>query len=70
VNRLSSCRDTERRTVRQAICMSLTTEAFPPLFEPQLTRISNLALGFEGYEEAQIASGIVFYRQGWWCRVR
>ena len=50
--------------------MSLTTEALPPLFESQLTGISTLALGLEGYEEAHAAGGIVFYRQGWWCRVR
>ena len=58
------------RSVRQAICMALTTEALPPLFEPQLTGISTLALGLEGFEEARTASGVVFYRQGWWCRVR
>jgi len=34
------------RSVRQAICMALTTEALPPLIEPQLTGISPLALGF------------------------
>jgi hypothetical protein len=42
----------------------------PPLIEPQLTGISPLALGLEGYEEAQTPEGIVFYRQGWWCRMR
>jgi hypothetical protein len=57
------------RSVRRAICMALTTGALPPLFEPQLTGISTLALGLEGYEETQTAGGIVFYRQGWWCRV-
>ena len=41
-----------------------------PLIEPQLTGISPLALGLEGYEEARIPGGIVFYRQGWWCRVQ
>ena len=50
--------------------MSLTTEALPALFEPQLTGISTLALGLEGYEEVLTANGIVFYRQGWWCRVK
>jgi hypothetical protein len=34
----------------------------PPLIAPQLTGISPLALGLEGYEEAQTAEGIVFYR--------
>ena len=58
------------RSVRQAILMALTTEALPPLFEPQLTGISTLALGLEGYEEVKTAGGIVYYRQGWWCRVR
>jgi len=41
-----------------------------PLMEPQLTGISPLALGPEGYEEAQTPQEIVFYRQGWWCRMR
>jgi len=58
------------RSVRQAICMSLTTGALPPLFEPQLVGISTLALGLEGYEEVKNADGIVYYRQGWWCRLR
>ena len=58
------------RSVRQAICMALTTGTLPPLFEPQLIGISTLALGLEGYEEAQTASGVVFYRQCWWCRVK
>jgi hypothetical protein len=39
-----------------------------PLIEAQLTGIS--PLGLEGYEEAQTAEGIVFYRQGWRCRMR
>ena len=58
------------KAVRQAICMGQTTANLPPLIEPQLTGISPLALGLEGYEEMRTASGIVFYRQGWWCRVR
>ena len=44
--------------------------ATPPLIEPQLTGISPLAVGLEGYEEARTPQGIVFYRQGWWCRMR
>ena len=58
------------KEIRQAICMGQTTANLPPLIEPQLTGISPLALGLEGYEEAQTAEGIVFYRQGWWCRMR
>jgi len=58
------------RSVRQVISMALTTEALPPLFEPQITGISTLALGLEGYEEVKTADGIVHYRQGWWCTVR
>src|SRR5580765_4369400 len=58
------------RDVYQAICMGQTTYNLPPLIEPQLTGISPLALGLEGYEEMRTASGIVFLRQGWWCRVR
>ena len=46
----------------------LTAEALPRLLEPQSTGITTL--GLEGYEEARTASGIVFYRQGWWCTVR
>jgi hypothetical protein len=41
-----------------------------PLIEPQLTGISPLALGLEGYEETKTPEGIVFYRLGWWCRMR
>jgi len=52
------------RSVREAICFALTTEALPPLLEPQLVGLSTLALGLEGYEEARTPSGIVFYRQG------
>jgi hypothetical protein len=58
------------RAIRQAVCMGQTTASLPPLIEPQLTGISPLALGLEGYEEVKTASGIVFYRQGWWCRTR
>ena len=42
----------------------------PALMEPQLTGISSLSLGLEGYEEARTADGTLFYRQVWWCRVR
>ena len=45
------------RSVRQAICMALTARTLPPLFEPQPTGISALALGLEGYEEAQTSDG-------------
>jgi hypothetical protein len=47
-----------------------TSATLPPLIEPQLTGITPLALGLEGYEEVKTAVGIVFYRQGWWCSVR
>ena len=59
----------EGRAVRQAVCMGGSKESLPPLIEPQLTGISPLALGLEGYEEAKTPEGIVFYRQGWWCRI-
>jgi hypothetical protein len=58
------------RDIRQAVCMGGSKESLPPLIEPQLTGISPLALGLEGYEEARTPGGIVFYRQDWWCRVR
>ena len=58
------------RAVRQAVCMGGSKESLPPLIEPELTGISPLALGLEGYEEARTPGGIVFYRQGWWYRVR
>jgi hypothetical protein len=58
------------KAVRQAICMGQTTASLPPLIEPQLTGISPLALGLGGYKEVKTPAGIVFYRQGWWCRVR
>jgi hypothetical protein len=58
------------RAVRQAICMGGSTQSLPALIEPQLTGMSVQSLGLEGFEEAQTASGIVFYRQGWWCRTR
>jgi hypothetical protein len=50
--------------------MSGSREWLPPLFEPQFTGMSTLALGLEGYEEVKTAEGVVFYRQGWWCRAR
>ena len=58
------------RPIRQAICFAVTSEALPPLFEPQLTGMSVQSLGLEGYEEMETTSGIVFVRQGWWCRVK
>jgi hypothetical protein len=58
------------KEIHKAVCMGGSTEALPPLIEPQLTGISPLALGLEGYEEAQTPGGTVFYRQGWWCRTR
>ena len=45
-------------------------QALPPLIEPRFTGMSKLALGLEGYEEVTTPVGVVFYRQGWWCRVR
>jgi len=50
--------------------MDVTTQALPPLIEPQLTGLSTLALGLEGYEEVKTGERIVYYRQGWWCRIR
>jgi len=58
------------KAVRQAVCMGGSKESLPPLVEAQLTGISPLALGLEGYEEAGTAAGIVFYRQAWWCGMR
>ena len=58
------------RSVRQAVCMGGSSQALPPLIEPQLTGISPQSLGLEGYEEMRTVGGIVFYRQGWWCRMR
>jgi hypothetical protein len=58
------------RDVDQAVCMGQTTANLPPLVEPRLTGMSPLALGLEGYEEVKTPGGIVFYRQGWWCKVR
>jgi hypothetical protein len=34
-----------------------------------MTRVYNPA-NIEGYEEVKTPEGIVFYRQGWWCRMR
>jgi hypothetical protein len=56
------------REVCQAVCMGGSTQALPPLIEPRFTGMSTLALGLEGYEEVRTPAGIVFYRQGWWCR--
>jgi hypothetical protein len=68
--RLQVERSIEGKSVRKAVCIDGCKEALPPLIEPQLTGMSPLALGLEGYEEAQTADGIVFYREGWWCRTR
>jgi hypothetical protein len=43
--------------IRQAVRMGQTTASLPPLIEPQLTGISPLALGLEGYEEARTPRG-------------
>ena len=58
------------KEVHRAVCMGGSTEVLPPLIEPRFTGMSPLALGLEGYEEVETPAGIVFYRQGWWCRVR
>ena len=58
------------RSVRQAVCMGGSEDALPALIEPQLTGMSVQSLGLEGFEEVRTAQGIVFYRQGWWCRTR
>ena len=58
------------RSVLQAVCMGGSKDALPALIEPQLTGMSVQSLGLEGFEEARTTEGIVFYRQGWWCRMR
>jgi len=58
------------RDVYQAVCVTLTMESLPTLFEPRFTGMSPLALGLEGYEEVKTPNGVVCYRQGWWYRVR
>ena len=58
------------RSLNKAVCFDGTREALPALMEPQLTGISSLSLGLEGYEEARTADGTLFYRQVWWCRLR
>jgi hypothetical protein len=58
------------KEVHKAVCMGGSTEVLPPLIEPRFTGMSPLALRLEGYEEVQTPAGIVFYRQGWWCRTR
>jgi len=68
--RIQIVQQPDGRSVREAICMGQTMHELPRLLEPQLAGISTLALGLEGYEEARTASGIVFYRQTWWCRLR
>jgi hypothetical protein len=47
--------------------MGQTTQNLPPLFEPQLTGISPLALGLEGYEKGDPEWDRVL-PEGWWCR--
>ena len=58
------------RSVHKAVCLDGAREALPALMEPQLTGISSLSLGLEGYEEARTPEGTVVYRQVWWCRER
>jgi hypothetical protein len=58
------------RSLNKAVCFDGTREALPALMEPQLTGISSLSLGLEGYEEARTADGTLFYRQVWLCRLR
>jgi hypothetical protein len=64
-----SFRSREERS-GQAVCLDGNKESLPPLIEPQLTGISPLALGLEGHEGARTQDGTVFYREGWWCRMR
>jgi hypothetical protein len=51
------------------ICLG-SKEPLPPLIEPQLTGISPLGLGLDGYEEGQTPAGVIFYHQAWWSRMR
>src|SRR5262249_49666049 len=67
--RMQIVQNSDGRSVREAICVGLTKSELPRLLEPQLSGISTLALGLEGYE-AKTADGLMYYRQGWWCRVR
>jgi len=68
--RIQVVQQPDGRSVREAICIALTTQSLPRLLEPQLAGISTLALGLEGYEEVKNSDRIVYYRQGWWCRMR
>jgi len=68
--RIQIVQQADGRSVREAICIALTSQSLPRLLEPQLTGICSLALGLEGYEEVKNADGIVYYRQAWWCSVR
>ena len=68
--RIQIVQQPDGRPVREAICVGQTMHELPRLLEPQLAGISTLALGLEGYEEIKNADGLVYYRQGWWCRVR
>ena len=68
--RIQIVQQPDGRSVREAICIALTTQCLPRLLEPQLVGISTQALGLEGYEEIKNADGLVYYRQGWWCRVK
>ncbi|HMK20843.1 MAG TPA: hypothetical protein VK466_00830 [Terriglobales bacterium] len=65
--RIQTVGQVDGRWVRQAICMALTIASTD---RAQLVAMSPRALGLEGYEEGKTAAGIVFYRQGWWCRMR
>ena len=58
------------KEIQQAVCMGGSSEVLPSLIEPRFTGMSTLALALEGYEEVKTPAGIVFYRQGWWCRMR
>ena len=68
--RIQIVQQPDGRSVCEAICMGLTKSELPRLFEPQLAGISTQSLGLEGYEEVKNADGIVYYRQGWWCKMR
>ena len=68
--RIQIAQQPDGRSVREAICMGQTTTNLPRLLEPQLAGLRTLAFGLECYEEVRNADGIVYYRQGWWCKVR
>ena len=68
--RIQIVQQPDGRSVREAICIALTTQCLPRLLEPQLVGISTQALGLEGYEEVKNSDGVAYYRQGWWCRLK